>query len=83
MFHTWISTDTEEHDSCLTCGGMWTTAEEHPTNWTSPRHTACNGEPATDCTRNTSQCHHYAGECSHMEPDACQIDPDCNCLFCY
>ena len=70
MFHSWISTDSDEHDTCLTCGGMWVATEDG--------HTGADGEPAVPCTGDTSQGHNYPGE--HIEGRT--YYPDCNCLFC-
>lgn len=74
MFHRWIGTDEDPHEVCLTCGGMWV--------WDSyaGRHVGIDGTPAVNCTRNTAQCHHYAGECPAEE---CNLDSNCNCLHCY
>lgn len=75
MFHRWISTDDPAHDACLTCGGMWARVP------LAGRHASIDGMPATHCTGNTTQCHHYPGECPEI--DDCNIDVDCNCLLCY
>lgn len=83
--HHWISTDTQEHDSCLVCGGMW--QELHPGEVIS-EHAAANGDAPSHCTGNTRQCHHYQGddECWRCHNDltdlVCERDPECNCLFC-
>lgn len=74
MFHVWISTDSEDHDSCLVCGGTWAVTDDG--------HEAANGDMPNPCTRNTSQCHHYSGECNITDGSPCQLDPECNCLFC-
>jgi hypothetical protein len=70
-FHKWVGTDSEEHSQCLTCGGLWEQGEE--------THLSARGEWASNCSGNTSQCHHYGGECPE---DQCQLDSECNCLFC-
>lgn len=81
MFHRWISTDYESHDACLVCGGMWVNTDPGSVVLHFDTMQSIDGTPATDCTGNVSQCHHYAGECPNVgEP--CQIDPACNCVFC-
>lgn len=78
IFHKWISTDSEEHISCLICGGMWTLAGNGKASGEYAQ--SFTGDFAVDCTGNTSQCHHYPDECP---ADECMINPDCNCLHCY
>lgn len=70
-FHKWVSTDTQEHDACLTCGGMWVSGET--------AHYSARGEYAVNCSGNTTQCQHYSGECPE---EVCALDVECNCLFC-
>jgi hypothetical protein len=77
MFHKWISTDTEEHVQCLTCGGMWVDSDPESV---SSSIVAQDGEYASPCNGATDNCHHYTGECPESE---CKLDPECNCLFCH
>lgn len=87
-WHRWIGTDAPEHDSCLTCGGMWEATDDG--------HQAANGDAPTACL-STSAVHGYRGErvCQQHGPDLYSDDPswaivcehiretdDCNCLFC-
>lgn len=77
MTHVWMSTDSDEFDTCLVCGGMWANTDDG--------HVGSNGDYATACTHNTSQCHHFEGECPNVATDwhtACHIDVNCNCLLC-
>lgn len=84
MFHRWVSTDVEEHDSCLVCGGMW----EY--NAADSYHHSADGSDAVRCTGDTLQVHGYAGEqwcdaCDkpNLIEDHCEhYRTDCNCLFC-
>jgi hypothetical protein len=80
-FHTWVSTDTPEHDSCLVCGGMWVNSNPGSVVLELGQITAINGEPAVNCTSNTQQCHHYHNEHAN-ELTVCRLDTECNCLFC-
>jgi hypothetical protein len=79
-FHKWVSTDTQEHDKCLVCGGMWVAGDSE--------HYSISGEYAVTCSGNTTQCHHYQGddECWRCFNDStdlvCERDAECNCLFC-
>jgi len=80
-FHRW-GTDVAEHESCLTCGGMWEWSE------TDRYHHAADGSDAVPCTGDTLQVHGYAGEqwcdaCDKGNDEGCpHVYVDCNCLFC-
>jgi hypothetical protein len=73
---------TEAHVSCLICGGVWQVAGDGKSSGASAR--GMTGDLAVDCrglsTSRDGACHHYADECAS---DTCDIDPECNCLYCY
>lgn len=82
-FHRWMSTDTTEHDSCLTCGGMWEASQ------VDGYHHSADGSDAVPCTGDTSQVHGYKGEqwcetcdAPNVEPFCPHVRVECNCLFC-
>lgn len=85
--HRFIGTDCDEHESCLTCGAMFTLVEVEPGHG---QYVASNGDDPVDCTGDTSAVHGYGGErhCdSHDEfvtdrDEPCEHMHDCNCLFC-
>jgi hypothetical protein len=86
-FHKWIGTDTEEHESCLICGGVWAFSDADR------YHHSADGSDAVRCTGDTNQVHGFSGEqwCNVCDlPNRPDLDGnycphvyvDCNCLFC-
>jgi len=85
--HRFASTDSEDSEQCMTCGGMWTLARRAD-DPNAGDYTASNGDDPQECSRDTSRAHGYPGErycqwgdCDDSEP--CEHTAhDCNCLFC-
>jgi len=88
--HRFMSTDSEGHDSCLTCGAMYQlmALADDPSRG---EYMAANGDAPMECTGDTSMAHGYPGEryChEHQHPrdysdHECEhTSHDCNCLFC-
>jgi hypothetical protein len=74
--HRFMSTDSENHESCLTCGAMYELSPDEPGS-TSGHYHAANGDQPMQCSGDTSMAHGYPGE--RVDGNA---DHDCNCLFC-
>lgn len=80
--HVFMSTDSENYESCLTCGGMWEIIDRGDGIG---RYVANDGDPADCCSGDTSAAHGYAGEpiCNECDGTGCgHCERDCNCLFC-
>lgn len=83
--HRFMSTDSEEHESCLTCGAMYELSpfESDPSRG---EYHAANGDQPMACTSDTSMVHGYTGErhCAECDDiDGCgHCRHNCNCLFC-
>lgn len=78
MFHRMVTVEPATVDAgasvqCFVCGGFWERLEDGDT-------VSVWGHPATDCTGDSGQYHHFPGECSC--PGECVADPNCNCLAC-
>lgn len=74
--HKFMSTDCDEHESCLTCGALYQLVR-HEDDPTGGDYTAANGDDPTECTHDTSMAHGYPGE----RVDG-NTDHNCNCLLC-
>jgi hypothetical protein len=74
--HRFMSTDSPEHESCLTCGAMYQllALSDDPTRG---EYLASNGDAPMECSQDTSMSHGYPGE---RVGD--NVDHICNCVAC-
>ncbi|MAS55574.1 MAG: hypothetical protein CMJ44_13305 [Pimelobacter sp.] len=86
--HRFISTDSDGHESCLTCGALFELTDRG--DGTGIYTTAYGDEPER-CTGDTGMAHGYPGEryChEHQHPldydehECSHVDHRCNCLLC-
>jgi hypothetical protein len=76
--HRFMSTDSPEHKSCLTCGAMYQLVDHFDG---SGEYTAGDGSQPMACTGDTTMSHGYPGE-RDDDNGRLTVDHDCNCLFC-
>lgn len=95
--HRMYSSDSQDADCCMTCGGEWTLAPdlEYDPEGSTGSYFASNGDHADECSGDTSMEHGYPGErhCSmgdngrscppFDETGKCvHTNHECNCLIC-
>jgi hypothetical protein len=77
--HRFMSTDTEGHESCLTCGAMYQLVPT-PDASHDGEYLAADGSEPMECTHDTNMAHGYPGE--RDDSHSATVEHDCNCLFC-
>jgi hypothetical protein len=92
--HRWMSTDTTDRDSCLTCGVLAELRPEPDSDGAYGCYYGGDGESIIACTGRTDLVHGYPGErnCEADMGRGCEAsidtgecthtDHECNCLFC-
>lgn len=69
--HHFLSTDSEEYDSCLTCGALYALVEGPGPGFLASHHYAANnGDEPQECSGDTGMEHGY------------EVDSNCNCALC-
>lgn len=87
--HTFMSTDSPEHESCLTCGALFD-LHATPNGPHDGEYTSADGSEPIQCTRNTAMVHGFMGEKYCMDPGCAdgsdcehvRATDNCNCLQC-
>ena len=82
--HRFMSTDSDEHESCLSCGAMYVLRADD-NDPTRGEYTTAGGDQPRECDHDTSKVHGYSGErhCDECSGEGCDhCGHDCNCVSC-
>jgi hypothetical protein len=82
--HRFVSSDSDDSDSCLTCGALYALVET-PDGPSDGEYQAADGSEPAECTGDTRMVHGYPGErwCEECRGAGCEhCQHNCNCILC-
>ena len=89
--HWFMNTDSEDTESCFTCGGAWM-LQRRADDPTGGDYVDSNGDDPMECSDTTRACHGYERVCQvdngrpcydNGEDEPCSHElAECNCLYC-